>query len=228
MRVNLHRETALFSESVARLAEHNIVPTPHESARLYHLCREATGGDYYIEPMLAPIITARGVPFYPITIGALVWLDTCACVWWAARSATLVMAEAFACAHANDAHTFARLSDQHVAERAVFAWAQSIPLTPAELRQIVNVTGANNIGTEEVPNATWHPQAHAADWGRVIARICKSTNLSPHEAMWTYTRGAVMSLLAERDDGQVTDSDLYALEAVRSYVDDLMRGHGRS
>lgn len=80
-----------------------------------------------------PVKVCRGVYLWPLTAGALMWLEEYAAAWWKKGSAMYRWAQTYALANARNPDAFADLTDKWTARKAIVKTALRFACHRAEL-----------------------------------------------------------------------------------------------
>ena len=129
-----------------------------------------------------PVRVADGVWFWPLTIGAVAWLEETADRWWAEDPRRYRNALVYAALHAREPGAFAVIERRDV-ERLVRRALRTVAATSAEVdaaleRVLGIVPGASRPGDDEAMSAT------ATSWAHLLAKVEASTGIVRDHWLW--------------------------------------------
>ena len=164
-------------------------PTLEDFDRLNQLALRLTDGDETTSANFPRIGWAGDVPFFEPTIQAFAWYHGYA-VRAAANSETENTFWAFALAHARERGAFAALHTPEEIEKAVKAWAESVPATREEIIRACRYAARGFDDADPAPPDGEEPSPqYRADRSeaaknllaveRMIARACAALHVAP-------------------------------------------------
>jgi len=157
--------------------------TADEIATFVDCCRRIDNpySDVNAEIIGTPV-TVRGVKFYPLTIGASVWLDEFAGKWWK-DDRRYFYAMAYAMANANDPGAFEAVQTEGEAIKRITAMAIRLAFAKGALKKAMD----RCLGIiPDVPTESVKEQA-ATDWSAIVARLEGQSGIRREEWVWGRT-----------------------------------------
>ena len=158
-------------------------PDAEDAVWLVDACKmlERPDGDFELG-MIAPPVRIGGtdVRLWQRTIGSSIWLTECAFRWWGVDNNRCFWAILFSLAHARDAGTLARLTDERDAAKSVTDFCMAISATKAECELAVD-RALGRVGRSEREGKESGGQA---DWGGVIAHLETVSGTPADEWLW--------------------------------------------
>lgn len=129
-----------------------------------------------------PVRVSAGVWFWPLTIGAVAWLEETADRWWADDPRRYRNALVYAALHAREPEAFAEIEKREV-ERLVRRALRTVTATSAEVdaaldRVLGIASGASSPADDEAVNAT------ATSWAHLLAKVEASTGIVRDHWLW--------------------------------------------
>lgn len=158
--------------------------TADEIATFVDCCRriESPYGDANGELIETPV-TVRGVRFFPLTIGASVWLDQYAGKWWP-DDRRYFWAMAYAMANAHDPDAFADARTETAALKKIVALSIRLCFSRAALKKAMDIC----LGVvEDVPPDPKIVAEAETDWSAIVARLETQSGIKRDEWVWGRT-----------------------------------------
>lgn len=157
-----------------------VEPDADDIVELYKACQRVD--EPYRHTNLALInmpVVVGGVPLWPLTIGASIWLDEYAFKWWSESNTLMRWALVFAFMRGRDKDVFGSLVDEKQAHRAIKNAVMRLACNEKELDDAIDIlTGVKNAPKRETEN---HDDP---DWERVIAELEVSSGISADQWLW--------------------------------------------
>lgn len=196
-----------------------VEPTLEESLWIVKLCAR----------VLNPVSGSRrdliGIParcgdsaewLWPITIGAGVWFQDFASVWWRGDSERMFKALAFALSHARDKETLTALRDSAAAARMIRDWASKLTCTREELEAAVD---------EVLPPVSRQTKGERpqTDWTELVIDLAVITGIPNDHWVWDISRSETINawVAARRVAAARGGSDCEGVSAADEAVKDL-------
>ena len=170
--------------------------TADEIAELVDCCRKVDDpfGGAGVALSDLPVACIKGVPIYPLTVGASIWLDEYVAEWWGKDNTCYFWALVFAMIHAHEKDVFAQLTDRGKARRRILATCLRFMFDRRTLEQAVDrALGAPSDDGDRKRNET---ESHN-DWVAFLARLETQTGI--HRDEWLWGRSAAYTIRAYRD-----------------------------
>lgn len=118
-----------------------------------------------------PVKVCRGVYLWPLTAGALMWLEEYAAAWWGKGSAMFRWAQTYALANARDPDAFVGLTDKWSARKAIVRTALRFACHRSELAVAKNLCyGVHRFDVED-PRPPSAPDEQATDLAHFAAML---------------------------------------------------------
>lgn len=162
-----------------------VEPTLSEALWIVQLCERV------INPFDGERLDLIGIPvrvgcssewLWPITIGASVWFQDLASLWWSASDERMFKALAFCLAKGRDKTALRECRTREGAEAAIKAWALSLTCTRQELEVAVDAL---------LPTTTNTPQkadASKTDWAALVGEIEVITGIAADRWIWDISK----------------------------------------
>ena len=134
----------------------------------------------------APAATLRGVPFYPLTVGASIWLDEYAEKWWGDDNNRYFWALVYALVHARARAAFACLTSEDSARRAIRRMALHFVFSRRALEEAVDKAlgrSGNDAPDTREPDAA-EREAAMTDWSAMVARLEVESGIVRDDWLW--------------------------------------------
>jgi len=190
----MDRAAAIFEQALGDLATR--MGVGRESLSAAELLALARAAERVANPFREVNADAAGMPvricegwhLWKLTMGASVWLDECAGVWWADDADKYNKAFVFASVHAREPEAFADLDTPEKAHQAIRALLRRIPATPEEIAAAMDAAlglRAQHVDEAETARA-------AADWSAIVARIAGQTGIPMRELAWLTSAGMLI------------------------------------
>ena len=155
-----------------------------EIATFVDCCRriEAPYGEANGELLDTPV-ELRGIRFYPLTIGASVWLDQYAAKWWP-DDRRYFWAMAYAMANAHSPEAFEEARTEAAALRKIVALSIRLCFSRAALKAAMD----RCLGViENVPPDDKMMTEAETDWSAIVARLETQSGIKRDEWVWDRT-----------------------------------------
>ena len=175
-----------------------------------------------------PLYDANGLTLYPLTIGAVVWLEEYAKRWWSDRPKAYFWAIVYALKNGREPGVFTGLKDEATAYEQIKATGLELCVTEAELADAIDV--ALNFKRPEYKSRET-PDDTGVDWANIIVTLETQTGIPAEKWIWQrsadYAVRSYNSLLAfaKRQAGQKAnrmkdelDHAMNALAQVRAKI----------
>lgn len=133
-----------------------------------------------------PVKVTKGVYLWPLTAGALVWLEEYAQLWWKKTSAMYRWAQVYALVHAREVDAFASLTDKWTARKAIVKTMLRLVCHRSELAVAKNRcygVRPHDVENRKTPSA---PDEQAADFARFAAMLEVESGISAKS--WLFGR----------------------------------------
>ena len=130
-----------------------------------------------------PVRVADGVWFWPLTIGAVAWLEETADRWWAEDPRRYRNALVYAALHARNRDAFAEIEKREV-ERLVRRALRAVAATSAEVdAALERVLGISSVSSASSPT-DGDVAATATSWAHLLAKVEASTGIKRDHWLW--------------------------------------------
>lgn len=141
-----------------------------------------------------PIRVTDKVAFWKPTIGACVWLDEYARMWWDERPTAYKWALVYALIHGRDPEAFVDLTDEKTAYERIRKTAMTLCVSKAEIDHGLDV--ALDIHRKEFDGRSPNVGS-SADWSHLVRRLETQTGIPASE--WLWNRSADYAVRAYHD-----------------------------
>ncbi len=183
----------LLEATLADLRERGITPDTADILRLHAACENVLHPDprQRLDLIGVPCpVASTAVYLWPLSVGAAIWLETYAEVWWKASDTWMFWAIAFALAHSRE-NVFTTLTDKEEAYERVHAWALGVTCSRAELEAAVDWV----LGRSDAPPPSKKQQGvEIRDaWVKIIGAIEVQSGIPAETWLWKKSARAVFS-----------------------------------
>lgn len=144
--------------------------------------------------LISPGVDVRGTRFYPITIGAAIWLENYVAQWWPNDDRRYFWALAYACANANDPDAFMEVVTREEAERRIKRLGLRFVFSRKALQNALNKCLGSTDDTTEDRKAS---DEAIMDWSRLVVRLEAHSGIQRDD--WIWKRTARYSVMAYDD-----------------------------
>jgi hypothetical protein len=179
MKLPKTKTTLLWSTAISNLTAAGITLAPEDIVWLHTLADRVyhTTPSHRLAFTRAPI--AVGPHFlFPITLQALTWLIAID-EWWQTDD---LVAAAYACAHSDgQPHPLFLIEDHAQISDAILTWSGTIPLSAADLRQIVAIQ--TDLPGEQVSISPDPSNTDATNWGELLALLSGVYHIPPWDLL---------------------------------------------
>lgn len=186
-----------FDKEIDTLAEHGVNRedlTNEELVELVHVTDELANpfDQVNIDAIGFPIPVCDGVVFWRLSVGACVWLEEYARVWWDDRPKAYFWALVYALIHGRERGAFDAMLDEESAFERIKAEAIRLAVHEDELSAKVDDAihfrhhPAGVRDPREIPTGT--------DWQKIVARVESQTGISGDEWCWKKSADYVLSV----------------------------------
>lgn len=134
----------------------------------------------------APAARLRGADFYPLTVGASIWLDEYAEKWWGDDNNRYFWALVYALVHARDKDAFSGMDDKRAARRAIVRMALRFAFSRRALEDAVDAAlgrSGNDAPDSRGPGAA-EREAAMTDWSAMVARLEVESGIMRDDWLW--------------------------------------------
>ena len=173
--------------------------TADEIEGLVDCCRRADNpfGDLNGSLVDAPVAVVRGQGFYPLTVGASIWLDEFVLKWWGNDDTCYFWAVVYALIHAREKDAFTGLVEESAARWAILKTCMRFTFAKADLEKAVDLA----LGRAKSQPKQGVPDTDAkTDWFALVARLEAASGIKRDDWLWgrsaTYTVKAYHELHA--------------------------------
>jgi len=143
-----------------------------------------------------PLYNANGLMLYPLTIGAVVWLEEYAKRWWATRPKAYFWAVVYALKNGRRPGIFSELMDEATAFDAIKKEGLSLCVTETELSDAIDVA----LNFKRPPRKEKNTPEQGVDWAKVIVTLETQSGIPAEKWIWErsadYAVRAYNSLMA--------------------------------
>ena len=158
--------------------------TADEIAGLVDCCRRADNpfGDMNGSLVDAPVAVVRGQSFYPLTVGASIWLDEFVVKWWGNDDTCYFWALVYALVHAREKDAFTGLVEESAARWAILKTCLRFTFAKAELEKAVDLALGR---AKSEPDRTHHPdESSKTDWFALVSRLEATSGIARDDWLW--------------------------------------------
>ena len=132
-----------------------------------------------------PVKVCRGIYLWPLTAGALAWLEEYAFVWWPEGAAMRRWAKVYALRNARDCKSFAALTEKGAARRAILKCVLSLCCHRKELAVAVNKCYGirEHDAEDDTPRVPRNPD-QADDFSVLVAALEVHSGIKAEHWLW--------------------------------------------
>ena len=152
-------------------------------------------GEVNADAVGMPVRVSGAVVFWPMTIGACVWLEEYARKWWGSEGKSYFWAVVYCLVHGRDKDAFARLLDEEAAFKAVRDNALGLCVHEAEV--IDAMDRALGLGRPKEPRKKGPAVDTGTDWASIVARLESQTGIPAEK--WCWGRSADYAMRCYQD-----------------------------
>ena len=146
-----------------------------------------------------PRQVAPGIAHWPFTVGASVWLDEYARVWWRdrGRSKAYYWAIVYALVHGRDKDAFTRMTTEPEAYEAIKRMALEFPVRDEELERAVDDCLGITRHDDGKPKRGPQQPEHDEDWSNIVRVLEVRTGIPAETWLWNRARDYVAAAFRE-------------------------------
>lgn len=133
------------------------------------------------DAMGEPLYKSNGLTLYPLTIGAIVWLEEFAKKWWKFQPMAYFWAVVYALINGRDKNTFVELRSEVEAYNRIRDCALSLAVCEAELTEAIDAALDYNRPPRK-KNTT--ADETGTDWSLVVATMEAKTGIEAEKWIW--------------------------------------------
>lgn len=158
--------------------------TADEIASFVDCCRAIDNpyGEVGLTLSELPVARVGGVYFYPLTVGATVWLAEYADKWWRNDATSYFWALCYALIHGHEREAFAELTNIGDARKAILRTCIRFVFTRRALEQAVD-KALGRVGMFDATDKKQEEEVQT-DWVAFIARLETQTGIKKDEWLW--------------------------------------------
>ena len=173
-------------------------------------------------------VSVGNVTLWGFTIGASLWWRECALNWFDGDESIAEQTLAFTLAHSREPEKIRELTDRHATTRAVKKWANGIGCTDRELNWPIDKILSDDEEAEE------NDDDIAADWGGLVASLCKQYGGTPEYWTWEASQDVALGMISKAVDmdaasqGDISDAYKKANANFREAISQIRIAHNGS
>lgn len=133
-----------------------------------------------MDAMGEPLYNANGLVLYPLTIGAVVWLEEYAKAWWGTRPKAYFWAVVYALAHGREPGVFTTMKDEAAAYEAIKEAGLELCVTETELSDAIDVA----LNFKRPPRKEKNTPEQGVDWAKVIVTLETQSGIPAEKWIW--------------------------------------------
>lgn len=149
----------------------------HAIDRVHNPFREVN-----LDALGKPLYDRNGLILYPLTIGAVVWLEEYAKPWWGKQPRAYFWAVVFAMIHARERGVFSNLTDEDAAYEEVKRTGLELCVSEDEITEAVDI--ALDFNRPPTKRDDRQKDEEGTDWATVIAALETQSGIPAEKWIW--------------------------------------------
>ena len=162
--------------------------------------------------ILAMPLTVRGLTLYPLSLGAAKWLDDVAAVWFSDNPLLWNLCVAYTASRTCLPEDLWAIATRREARKAICRWWRHLDCSYQELAVALDKL----LGLEERSEQDETREREAADYGPVVALLCREYGQSPQYWMWDAAIDEVATMLQQHESRVVAEEEAVMQERARA------------
>lgn len=187
-------------QAIIAMERDGLHPTPSDVLWLNHVAGQCLTPELGAASLLDFPIEVGGVFLWPLTIGARLWYQQHAEVWFRGKEPIDTLAMAFAMAHSRQPEILSLCVSPFATKVRIFWWASGLRATVREIQAVVERLISGDTELVRIKSVFHKPPADvkASEWGEAVALLCHFyQGTTPDYWLWQAGDGKVNDAIAQ-------------------------------